>query len=91
MEKNAQFVYFAVYDYNGHVEEEETGKACRKNVEERNAYRILMGSKKERGRWEDLVYLVTLYIDTQHVTILKWMLQIGYSGKEWINITPYRK
>jgi hypothetical protein len=42
------------------------GRACSTNGEKRNAYRLLVGSQKERDHWEDE--------DVDGWTILKWIL-----------------
>jgi hypothetical protein len=47
--------------------------------EKRNAYKILVGSQKERYHWEDQ--------DVGGWTILKWILrEIGWGGMDWIDL-----
>jgi hypothetical protein len=59
------------------------GRACSTNGERRNAYRILVGSQKERDRLEDQ--------DVDRWTILKWILrEVGWDGMDWIDLAQER-
>jgi hypothetical protein len=51
------------------AKEDEMDRVCSTHGMKRNAYRILVGSQKERDHWEDL--------DAGGRTILRWILEIG--------------
>jgi hypothetical protein len=50
--------------------------------EKRNAYRTLVESQKERHHWEDQ--------DLGGWTILKWILEIGWDGVDWMDLAQDR-
>jgi hypothetical protein len=50
--------------------------------ENRNVYRILVGKPDGKSHWEDL--------DVGGWTILKWILEIGWNGMDWIDLAPDR-
>jgi hypothetical protein len=65
------------------VKEDEMGRACRRNGEKRNAYRILVGepegknpSERPRCRWVD-----TINMDLR---------EIGRDGMDWIDLAQDR-
>jgi hypothetical protein len=78
-------VLFSKYNYNDQVKEDEMGRACSKNGEKRNLYRLLVGKSegkrplgRSKGRW------------VENTSIKTDLIEIGWGGMDWIDLAQDR-